>query len=327
MDFSSSILVTGGAGYIGSHVCKALYKAGYLPVVLDNLSQGHKEFVKWGPLEVADLLDQKRCKEIIAQYKPLAVMHFASKASVIESQKNPIKYYENNLLATCNLLKECVEQDINYFIFSSSCAVFGNPIHTPIRENDPKNPISVYGRSKKIIEEILQDFDQAYNIKSVSLRYFNAAGADLQGELGEIHEPETHLIPIALQTALFQREKMTVFGNDFPTTDGSAIRDYIHVEDLASAHLLALKYLIKENKSDVFHLGSGSGISVFEILKEIESITKLSINYQIASSRKGEPAMLVADSSKAKKILQWKATHSDVKTIVESAYLWHKQMQ
>ena len=317
-----TILVTGGAGYIGSHTCKELAKEGFKPVVFDNLSQGHEEFVKWGPLEKGNLLDSKCIEEAIVKHNPQAIVHFAASAYVVESVEDPLKYYENNVLATFNLLKACLKQGVKKVIFSSTCAIFGTPKRIPIKEEDLKAPINPYGKTKWIIEQMLQDFDHAYAMKSISLRYFNASGSDLEGEIGERHEPETHLIPLTIATALGKREKLTVYGDDFPTADGSAVRDYIHVSDLAYAHLLALKKLLKEEKSDAFHLGCGRGISVFEIIKAVEEATGKKLPLAIAARRKGEPAILIASTEKTKRELGFKAKHSSIKSIVESAYRW-----
>ena len=318
----TSIFVTGGAGYIGSHVCKALKAAGFLPIAFDNLSTGHKDAVQWGPFFAGDLLKKEDILHAMKRFKPKAVMHFAASALVIESIKNPSKYYRNNVMGTLNLLDACVEKGISSFVFSSSCATYGIPKKTPITENTPQNPITPYGKSKLMIEQILKDYDEAHGIKSASLRYFNAAGASLDSEIGENHLCETHLIPLVIETAMGKRTAFTVYGDDFPTKDGFAIRDFIHVEDLASAHLKALDFLFAKKKSENINLGTGKGFSVFEVIKGLEKL-KGKLPYHIAAKREGEPAELVADVSKAKKLLAWTPVYSDLETILSSAWRWH----
>jgi UDP-arabinose 4-epimerase len=318
----TTVLVTGGAGYIGSHICKELYKQGFYPITVDDLSMGRKEFVKWGPLETLNLTDFSSLNEVFKKYQPAAVMHFAGVSSVTESIENPAKYYENNVVATYQLLKACVENRVSSLIFSSTCAVFGIPYRMPIRENDPQNPISTYGKSKKMIEQMLQDFDIAYGLKSVSLRYFNAAGADPEGDIGEYHDPETHIIPLTIQAAISNHQPLTVYGSDFNTKDGSAIRDFIHVRDLAIAHILSLHWLLSSRKSDVFHLGSGIGTSVFEIIENVEAITKKKVPFRVIAKREGEPETLIADITKAKTILGWTPSHSHIKEMIHDAYKW-----
>lgn len=320
------VLVTGGAGYIGSHTCKALAEAGFLPISFDNLSMGHKYAVKWGPLIEADLRDRKELDRAFTEHRPIAVFHFASDASVVESMQNPGKYYSNNVGASLALLEAMRDHKVSYLIFSSSCATYGTALHTPIEETHPQNPINPYGRSKWITEQMLRDFDQAHGIKSVSLRYFNAAGADLDGEIGEDHTPETHLIPSLLQTALGMREEISIYGTDFPTPDGSAIRDYTHVEDLADAHLLALRWLITNKKSKAFNLGTGTGSSVLQILHSVEHYFKrrLSVCYQ--KRREGEPAILTANPTLAIQELGWIASRSDLTTLISSAARWFEQV-
>ncbi len=316
-----SIIVTGGAGYIGSHVCKALYPK-YLPITIDNLSSGRKEFVQWGPLYTVDIQEEDALIEIFHKHQPKAVMHFAGFSSVVESVKNPSSYYKNNLLSTFYLLEACRKSSIQHFIFSSSCTVFGIPQRLPIQENDPKNPISPYGKSKKMVEEILQDYASSYGIHSVILRYFNAAGADQEGQLGENREYETHLIPLALK-ALLQEKPIYLFGNDFETSDGTAVRDYVHVTDLSEAHILALEWLLVHETSNIFHLGSGRGTSVLEVLRSIEAVTGKPLHKEICPRRKGEPASLVADIAKANHLLGWTPKRSNIDSILKSAYDWY----
>jgi UDP-arabinose 4-epimerase len=253
------ILVTGGAGYIGSHTCKALHQAGFQPIVYDNLSTGHKELVQWGPLIVGDLLDQYQLEKTLLQYQPKAILHFAASAIVSESMNNPALYYENNVRGSLSLLLAMKNTEIPHLIFSSTCATYGNAQSLPMSESHPQLPLSPYGRSKLMIEQMIFDFEKAYGIKSAILRYFNAAGADLEGTIGENHTVETHLIPSLIQTMLGLKDFVSIYGNDFPSFDGTAIRDYIHVTDLANAHALALQRLLSEAPSFAVNLGTGSG--------------------------------------------------------------------
>jgi UDP-arabinose 4-epimerase len=318
----STVLVTGGAGYIGAHVCKALNMAGFVPVTYDNLSAGHKSAVKWGPLVIGELIDKEKLKETFNKYLPIAVMHFAANALVGESTVNPQKYYHNNVIGTLALLEIMLSCNVKKLIFSSSCATYGDPIHLPMNEAHPQNPINPYGRSKLMIEQILKDFSAAYQLRFASLRYFNAAGADLDGQIGEDHHPETHLIPLVIQTALNLREQIEVFGDDFDTKDGSAVRDYIHVNDLASAHLKALQFILDNQEDLILNLGAGQGFSVFEIIKEVESFCKKRINFKIVGRREGDPPTLLADIQKAKKALKWEPL-IPLKVIISSAFNWH----
>ena len=319
------ILVCGGAGYIGSHVCKELSKLGFSPIVFDNLSTGHREFIKWGPFIEGDLLDEKAIDDAINLHKPIAVMHFAAKALVSESVKDPHLYYSNNVVGSINLLKAMRKNGVNKFIFSSTCATYGIPTSVPLTEDHPKNPISAYGTSKLMIEQILADYQKSYNINSVSLRYFNAAGADLELDIGENHAVETHLIPNVIDFALGLKKDLFVYGHDFDTFDGTAIRDYVHVLDIAKAHIKALEYILKSSKSLSINLGSGKGFSVIEIIKFIESISKKDLKYKKAEKRFGDPAKLVASNKFAKDVLGWELYHSDIETIITSAYNWHQK--
>lgn len=268
-----NILVIGGAGYIGSHMVRMLAKQGYNPVVFDNLSKGHREAVANYPFELGDLGDKARLTEVFKKYGIEAVMHFAAFAEVGESVKEPSKYYHNNVAKVLDLLDALVENDIKYFVFSSTAATFGEPIRPKIDESHPQNPINPYGNTKLMVEKILADFDTAYGLKATALRYFNASGADDSGEIGESHNPETHLIPIVLQAAAGKRASIKMFGTDYPTPDGTCVRDYVHVNDLARAHILALEKMFKDNVSERFNLGSGNGFSVAEIVKEAKRIT------------------------------------------------------
>lgn len=320
-----TVLVTGGAGYIGSHACKALFKAGYKPVVYDNLSRGHAEAVKWGPLEVGDILDAVRLKEVLQKYHPVAVMHFAAYAYVGESVTEPMLYYRNNVLGTYNLLNQMLEKDITNFIFSSTCAIYGTPDHIPIAEDQRKVPVNPYGNTKAAVEMLLADLSALGKLRYVSLRYFNAAGADPEGEIGERHEPETHLVPLVLQALSGQRSHVEIYGTDYETRDGTCIRDYLHVSDLVNAHLLALDYLLDGGKSDCFNLGTEHGYSVREIIDHAIALTGRPITVKQAARRPGDPAALVADSGKIRRMLGWQLEHSDLETILGTAWRWNSR--
>jgi UDP-glucose 4-epimerase len=316
------VLVTGGAGYIGSHVVKKLGERKYEILVLDNLSKGHKEAVLYGKLVVADLEDEEKLNSIVESFKPEAVMHFAAFIEVAESVKDPFKYYKNNTTNTLNLLKAMVKNGVKNFIFSSTAAVYGNPKNIPIKEDEPIKPINPYGQSKAFVEKILEDFSQSYGLRYVSLRYFNAAGADESGLIGESHDPETHLIPLILRTAKGEREAVKIFGTDYPTPDGTCIRDYIHVNDLADVHLLALDYLLSGGKSEVFNCGYGFGFSVKEVVETAKKVTGENFKVEEASRRPGDPAILVADSTKLKKTLNWTPKYDDLEFIIRTAWNW-----
>ncbi|MGB9706568.1 MAG: UDP-glucose 4-epimerase GalE [Microgenomates group bacterium] len=317
------ILVTGGAGYIGSHTVALLQKEGYEVVVFDNLVYGHREAVSC-PLIKGDLLDKAAIIKVFSQNKFTAVIHFAAYALAGESMKQPGKYFENNILGGLNLLEAMKDFGIKYIVFSSTCAVYGYPKKLPVTEESPLNPISVYGESKLAFEKILYWYDEIYGIKNVCLRYFNAAGADLEGKIGEDHQPETHIIPLAIKTALGQQPEFSLFGDDYPTPDGTCIRDYIHVLDLASAHIKALEFLKKEGKSDAFNVGTGKGYSNKEILQMVEKISGVDFPVKTLPRRAGDPAAIWADNSKIKKVLGWEPKYSDLKTIIHSAWKWHK---
>lgn len=318
-----NILVIGGAGYIGSHMVRMLAKQGYNPVVFDNLSKGHREAVANYPFELGDLGDKARLTEVFKKYGIEAVMHFAAFAEVGESVKEPSKYYHNNVAKVLDLLDALVENDIKYFVFSSTAATFGEPIRPKIDESHPQNPINPYGNTKLMVEKILADFDTAYGLKATALRYFNASGADDSGEIGESHNPETHLIPIVLQAAAGKRPSIKMFGTDYPTPDGTCVRDYVHVNDLARAHILALEKMFKDNVSERFNLGSGNGFSVAEIVKEAKRITDIDFTVEKAPRRDGDPAVLVADSAKAERILGWKPQYN-LTRIIETAWNWEQ---
>ncbi len=324
---SLPILVTGGAGYIGSHTCKALAKAGFLPIVYDNLSTGHAYAVKWGPFIQADLNDRAKLAEAFSTFKPKAVLHFAADAIVVESMSDPGKYYRNNVGSTIALLETMRDSGVKALVFSSTCATYGNPQFTPITEEHPQSPINPYGRSKLMIEQMLADFERAHGFHSVCLRYFNAAGADLQTEIGENHTPETHLIPTIIQTALGEKPEIVVYGTDFASRDGSAVRDYIHVQDLADAHVLALQWLLQNQKSEAINLGTGTGFSVLEIIDAVHNFCGKSLPVRLENRRAGEPGILTADPAKAQKILGWTPQYSSLPVVIESAWKWHQLLK
>jgi UDP-glucose 4-epimerase len=319
-----NILIIGGAGYIGSHILKTLHIEGFDVTTFDNLHTGNRDAVKYGAYLHVDLCNENELKSLMSLAKYDAVMHFASYIQVSESVQKPDIYYKNNVCNTLNLLNSMVENGINNFIFSSSAAIFGTPEYTPIDESHPRSPINPYGRSKLMIEEILEDYEKAYGLKSVCLRYFNAAGADPDGELGERHDPETHLIPLILQAASGRRESVTVFGTDYDTPDGTCIRDYIHVSDLCDAHLLALEYLKENNQSARFNLGNGDGYSVKEVLDTAEQVVGHPISVGYGDRRPGDPARLVADATLAKEVLGWQPKHADLKEIIQHAWAWEQ---
>lgn len=323
-----TILVTGGAGYIGSHAVQALQKSGYDVVILDNLVYGHRDIVENAlkvELVVGDTGDRALLDNLFSSRNIAAVMHFAAYAYVGESVTDPAKYYRNNVLGTLTLLEAMVAANVKKFVFSSTCATYGVPQTIPIPEDHPQDPINPYGATKLMVERILADFDVAYNLKSVSFRYFNAAGAAPNGLLGEDHNPETHLLPLVLMTALGKRESVSIFGTDYPTPDGTCIRDYIHVCDLADAHVLGLEYLLKGGESNIFNLGNGSGFSVKEAIDAAREITGKEIKAIECDRRPGDPPMLVGSSEKARQILGWKPQYGDIKVIISHAWNWHQK--
>jgi len=319
------ILIVGGAGYIGSHANKELTKRGYKTLILDNLVYGHESSVKWGTFVQGDLGDKETLRKVFKAYEIEAVMHFAAFAYVGESVTDPAKYYQNNVVNTINLLDVMLESGVKKFIFSSTCATYGDPIEIPITETHPQAPINPYGQSKLMVEKILADYSHAYDLKYVALRYFNAAGADAEGEIGEDHDPETHLIPLVLDVALGKREQINVFGSDYETKDGTAVRDYIHVTDLADAHILALEYLKKGEPSTVFNLGNGLGYSVQEVIDVAKKVTGEEIKTVYAPRREGDPAILIGGAEKAIKVLGWKPRFAKLEQIIETAWKWHNR--
>ena len=322
-----TILVTGGAGYIGSHTVKALKKSGYRVLILDSLVCGHRDLVKkvlQVPLIVGNINNRALLDSIFARYSITAVIHFAAFAYVGESVINPAKYYRNNVMGTFTLLEAMRAANIKQIVFSSTCATYGISKTTPISETSQQHPINPYGTSKLMVEKLLQDYSQAYGLKSVIFRYFNAAGADSEGNLGEDHYPETHLIPLVLLTALGIRKSISVFGTDYPTPDGTCIRDYIHVADLATAHVLGLKYLEAGNESNIFNLGNGNGFSVKQIIDAAKVVTNRAIEVIKCDRRQGDPPILVGSSQKAHHLLGWQPQYTDIETIIAHAWQWHQ---
>lgn len=315
------ILVTGGAGYIGSHTVRRLRGRGYDVVVYDNLSKGHRWAVKDVELVVGDISDYARVCEVIKRYGIDSVIHFAAYSLVGESMQNPQKYYVNNVIGTISLLRAMVDCGVKKIVFSSTAAVYGEPKEVPIKEDSLLNPTNVYGRTKFMIESILRDYDMAYGLKYVALRYFNAAGADEKGDIGEDHDPETHLIPLVLKAIKGEREDIKIFGTDYDTPDGTCIRDYIHVNDLADAHILALESL-KEGRSDVYNLGNGNGFSVKEVIEVAERVTGKTVKKVESDRRSGDPAVLIASSEKIKRELGWRPVYTDLEKIIQTAWNW-----
>ena len=319
-----TVLVTGGLGYVGSHAVRELVSRGERVINLDDLSCGHREAGGGSSVVVGDIGDRELARRVIRENGVDSVMHFAAFTSVPESVANPRAYYDNNVSKTLALLDIMIEEGVKMMIFSSSAAVFGEPESVPISEDHPKNPTNPYGRSKLMIEEILGEYERAYGVRSVSLRYFNAAGADPSGEIGEDHDPEHHLIPLVLSVVLGQRDKVSIFGTDWPTPDGTCVRDYIHVNDLAGAHLRALDALRDGLATRVYNLGNGSGFSVKEVVGAAERVTGASIKTEEAGRRPGDPAVLVASSDKLRNELGWEPRFPDLKSIIETAWNWHK---
>lgn len=325
MSEPATILVTGGAGYIGSHTCKALKAAGYQPITYDNLSTGHRHAVQWGPLEMGDVRDEERLYAVIEKHQPAAIIHFAALAYIGESEQFPIDYYKTNVVGTLSLLSAMKRAGLRKIVFSSSCATYGIPSILPIGETQPQNPINAYGRTKLIVEHMLEDFRRIHGFQYTILRYFNAAGADLEGEIGEDHSPETHLIPNVILAACDGPE-LTVHGTDHDTPDGTCIRDYVHVCDLAEAHVRALETILPEEAASLsYNLGSGTGVSIFEIMSVTSQLLGRPVKHLVGPKRVGDPPCLVADTKRARQMLGWQPRNSDLTTIINSAYTWFQK--
>jgi UDP-arabinose 4-epimerase len=321
-----TVLVTGGAGYVGSHACKALAAAGYLPVTYDNLVHGHERAVRWGPFERGDLVDRNRLLAVMHRYRPSAVMHFAAYCYVGESVTDPVKYYRNNVGGTLSLVEAMREGGVDRLVVSSTCAVYGVPAQGgPIDEERPRQPVNPYGHSKHTMEQVVRDASVAHGLRGVIFRYFNAAGADPDGEIGEDHDPETHLIPLVLQAASEPSGSLTVFGTDYPTADGTCIRDYVHVQDLADAHVLGLAHTERSAGVAAFNLGTGHGYSVREIIDAARRVTGRDLRIVEGPRRPGDPPELVADATKARRILGWEPQWTDVGGIIDTAWRWHSR--
>lgn len=318
------VLITGGAGYIGSHTAKLLARSGFEPIAFDNLTNAHESSVRWGPFVYGDLARPAQIRAALRRYRIQAVVHFAADAYVGESVEAPRKYFRNNVVGTLNLLDAMIDAGVRQLIFSSSCAVYGCPQRVPITEEHPGAPVNPYGESKLIAERTLHWYEQAYGLRWMALRYFNAAGADIEGDLGESHSPETHLIPLVIQAAQRQSPVVKIYGTDYPTPDGTAIRDYIHVSDLANAHVLALKHLRNGGRTAAMNLGTGEGNSVRQIISAVEKISGRSIRARELPRRCGDPAELVANAGKAARVLGWQPTYSGLETIIDSAWRWHE---
>jgi UDP-glucose-4-epimerase GalE len=319
------VLVTGAGGYVGSHTCKALSRSGFEPIGLDSLERAGMRALPWGPLEIVDTSDSQGVARVLEEYRPAAIVHFAAYAYVGESVANPSLYYRNNVSGSISLLAAAQAARIGSFVFSSSCATYGIPQSALIREDHAQAPVNPYGSSKLMVERVLRDCDVAYGIRSVALRYFNAAGADPEIEIGECHEPETHAIPLAIRTAFGEQPAFEIFGTDYPTPDGTAIRDYVHVMDLAHAHVRALDYLLDGGQSTALNLGTGTGHSVREVVKTVEAVTGRPVKTRPSPRRDGDPPVLVADPERAGQVLKWKAEMTGLTDIVRTAVQWHRK--
>jgi UDP-arabinose 4-epimerase len=317
------VVVTGGAGYVGSHACKALSAAGFEPVTYDSLQRGHREAVRWGPLVVGDIADTERVKTTLVHYRPVAVMHFAALAYVGESVREPADYYRNNVSGTLSLLDAMRVCNVNRLIFSSTCATYGAPARQPIREGATQRPINPYGRSKLMVERILDDYASAYGLRTAILRYFNACGADPDGEIGELHQPETHLIPRAFLAATGHIPALEVWGTDYPTPDGTCVRDFIHVCDLAAGHVRALEHLMQGGNSLALNLGTGKGVSVREVIRAVRSVTGMGVPTKDCGRRPGDPPILLADARAARAQLGLEPRFSNIQQIIETAWRWY----
>nr|WP_249138858.1 UDP-glucose 4-epimerase GalE [Actibacterium sp. MT2.3-13A] len=317
-------MVTGGAGYIGSHACKVLRAAGYVPVTYDNLSTGWADAVKFGPLERGELTDRARLDEVFARYQPAAVMHFAALSQVGEAMREPGKYWHNNVTGSLSLIEAAVAAGCLNFVFSSTCATYGDQDGVVLDENSAQMPLNAYGKSKRAIEDMLVDFEASHGLNSVIFRYFNVAGADPEGEVGEFHRPETHLIPLMLDAIDGKRPALTVFGTDYDTPDGTCIRDYVHVMDLVDAHVLGVKWLEDGKGSRVFNLGTGKGFSVFEVIENSRAVTNRAVPYEVGARRAGDAVRLVSGSTRAESELGWRPARSNMETMIADAWRWHQ---
>ncbi len=322
---NNTVLVTGGAGYIGSHVCKALAEAGYLPVTYDSMEHGHDWAVKWGPLVEGNVLDRQRLGKVMRQYMPGAVMHFASYIAAGESVENPEKYHHNNVVGSLSLLDTMRENGVDRLVFSSTAAVYGDPQQSPIPEGHALNPINPYGETKLKVEQHLVELSTIRQLNYIALRYFNAAGADPDGQIGEAHDPETHLIPLVMDAASGRRDDIAIYGTDYDTADGTCIRDYIHVNDIADAHLRALRALEEGASSRAYNIGNGQGFSVMEVIEAARRVTGREISIRLAERRAGDPPRLVGDAGLLRKELGWTPSHPDIENILDSAWSWHKK--
>ena len=318
------VLVTGGAGYIGSHACKALKQGGYIPVTFDNLVTGWQDAVQFGPFEQGDLLDRARIDQVFVQYNPVAVMHFAALSQVGDSMKDPGAYWRNNVQGSLNLIEAAVAANCLNFVFSSTCATYGDQDNVVLDENCPQSPINAYGASKRAIEDILTNFENAFGLNHVIFRYFNVAGADPEGQIGEFHQPETHLIPLMLDAIDGKRAALTLHGTDYDTPDGTCIRDYVHVCDLVDAHVLGLKWLEDAKGSRVFNLGTGTGFSVRDVIEQSGAVTNRTVPVSDGPRRSGYCTRLVSGSTRAERQLGWSPTRSDIKTMIADAWRWHQ---
>jgi UDP-glucose 4-epimerase len=317
-----TILVTGGAGYIGAHTCLRLAEAGFTPVTYDNLANGWESFARWGPLEVGDVRDAARLDAVFARHRPAAVIHFAALSDVGLSAARPGAFYDNNVGGSVTLIEAARRAGVDRLVFSSTCATYGAPVALPMAEDHPQEPLSPYGRSKLMVEQILADMERLVGFQSVTLRYFNAAGADPEGRIGEKHEPETHAIPLAIAAARGERDRFMLFGDDYDTRDGSCVRDYVHVLDLADAHVLALRWLLDGKPGTVFNLGTGTGATVRELVAAVERRSNRPFPLELAPRRPGDPPSLIADNTKAREQLGW-TPHYDLDQIIEHAWAWH----
>tara|TARA_A100001011_G_C14161761_1_gene778581 strand:- start:51 stop:1037 length:987 start_codon:yes stop_codon:yes gene_type:complete len=320
----SYILITGGAGYIGSHICKKFFDEGFIPVTFDNLSKGNKWSVKWGPLELGDLSDEGRLKSLFEKYSFIGVIHLAALSNVEQSCAEPNHYYKNNVVGSFNLIQKMIEFKVKNIVFSSTAAVYGNPIYLPIDEKHPTHPINPYGDTKLAIEKLMYNYSKAYEFNFISLRYFNVSGSDFKNKIGEDHNPETHIIPLALES-IKKNNTFNIYGDDYNTKDGTCIRDFIHVKDLGNAHFLSFKKLLCSKMNEFINVGCGKGFSVYEILNSAKKITKMHLSISIVKRRDGDPDTLISNIDKAKKLLAWEPQHSDIDLIIYDSWKWYQK--